>query len=98
MIRDGWPELGNIVQAYLANQPETWNTGNPKSETVGDKVNDGFYLFGHRYIWDFETMDLELQRVGFSRIKRCDKKQSDHPDLSDLDFHEDFPGILEATK
>lgn len=51
-------------------------------------LNNGFHMDGHRYIYDFETLKMSLERAGFTDIKRVPFGQSEHSELSGIDVHD----------
>ena len=72
-------------------------------------VNNFFRAWGHKYIWDFETIREVLEDVGFTGICLCSPGSSVHIDLQKMESHfktnnptDDFylveTFIVEATK
>jgi SAM-dependent methyltransferase len=59
--------------------------------------------FGHHagYVFDFETLRAELERVGFTSVTRAPTGHSDHPELDGLDLRATEGGAqlaVEATR
>ncbi|MCD6386440.1 methyltransferase domain-containing protein [Candidatus Sumerlaeota bacterium] len=99
VIRIGWPELSNILNAYFNSAPESWDTGNPESETVGDKLNDSFFLFGHRYIYDYQTLELVMGRIGYTNFQKVEWGKSKFKELNGLERNKEFKiHVIEAVK
>lgn len=99
VIRIGWPELSCIISAYSHSNSETWDTGNPESETLGDKVNDSFYLYGHKYIYDNQTLELVMQRIGFVNYRQMPWGVSAFPELNAIEQRADAKvHVIEAEK
>jgi predicted SAM-dependent methyltransferase len=99
VIRIGWPELSNVLTAYFHSSPETWDTGNPASETMGDKVNDSFYLYDHRYLYDYKTLELAMTRIGFINFTKVPWGESEHPELKGIEKNLSFRvHVIEAEK
>ncbi len=99
VIRIGWPELSNVVTAYLQSVPETWQTGNPESETLGDKLNDDFFLFGHRYLYDYQTLALVIQRIGFPNFHKVPWGKSEYRELNGIEQNKEARvHVIEAEK
>lgn len=63
-----------------------------------------FYLkktkthYYHKWMYDFESLELLLENVGFKNVKRCDYRQGKTPDLDILDTNELFSLYVEAEK
>lgn len=51
-------------------------------------LNNGFHMDGHRFIYDFESIKMSLERAGFKDIKRVPFGTSEHPELTGIDFHD----------
>jgi hypothetical protein len=68
-----------------------------------DMIRTPIGEFGHHsgYAYDFETLDAELQRAGFSPAVRCELQESDDPMLRGLEVrpeHGPLQMVLEATR
>ena len=50
--------------------------------------NFGMRLDGHQFIYDFSTLEKQLEAVGLINITRCQFGYSEHPDLRNIDFHD----------
>lgn len=73
------PDAERYMRAYCAGDREFFasvaNLGGAESalETPNAIINQMFRMGGsHRYAWDFATLELELQRAGFSNIHRSE--------------------------
>lgn len=51
-------------------------------------LNNGFHMDGHRFIYDFESIKMSLERAGFTDVKRVEFGKSDHPQLQGIDYHD----------
>jgi predicted SAM-dependent methyltransferase len=51
-------------------------------------LNNGFHMNGHKYIYDFETIQQSLHVAGFTKIKREVFGCSDYPELRGIDHHD----------
>jgi hypothetical protein len=49
--------------------------------------NQLFYLYGHRWLYDFEELRYALATAGFAAddVRRCTFRQGARPDVADLD-------------
>ncbi len=65
VLRLSFPELSFHINKYI--KQLEWDTANP-TETYGDKINDMFYSYEHKYHYDCETLKREIERVGFKKI------------------------------
>lgn len=110
VIRFVTPDLRAHVDKYLAGVAPK---GDPKAKVyqeIGltvehpiDWVRIPIASFGHHtgYLWDFQTMETELQRAGFTNIVHCEHGRSDHPELAGMDQRADEGGVqlaVEATR
>lgn len=61
-----------------------------------------FWTHIHRYNWKFlydeATLDAFLTEAGFIDVKRCHSRESEHPELRNLDHPRTMEVIMEATK
>jgi predicted SAM-dependent methyltransferase len=68
-------------------------------------INKAFRGWGHRFLYNFETLTQTLREAGFARVEQASYSQSRYPELRNLERHElyvDAPGIshlvvVEAT-
>ncbi|WP_235737224.1 class I SAM-dependent methyltransferase [Nocardioides alcanivorans] len=110
VVRMVTPDLRAHVENYLAGKVPA---GDPEAKvyqemglTVDhplDWVRIPIASFGHHegYVYDFETLKLELERVGFRDVVRCDLGESTHAALHGLDQRADEGGAqmaVEATR
>ena len=95
------PDLVFYCRAYMAGDEEAITTVLPNTKTAAEGVNSVFNDHFHRFIYDFETMKLELERAGFSEIVECAYGQSHHDGLAldtDLDSRRDSTLCVEAIR
>jgi len=59
-------------------------------ETRGSIFMSQFYEQDHKMSWDFETLFVALKKLGFRNIKRTQWRESDFPDLKQLESNEPF--------
>jgi len=67
------------------------------------EINDMFYNYEHKFIYDFESLKRVLENAGFTNVKDCALEASTHSDLLDIeahnsDFDKYFTLSVEATK
>ncbi len=51
-------------------------------------INNGFHMDGHKYLYDWQTLDQTLRIAGFGKIVRCDFGVSEHEALHGIDHHD----------
>ncbi len=108
-LRDIQPAPDEIIEAHQLR----W-LGDRYALKSGERLtpaivhNYSMWLYGHRFIYDLETITQSLTLAGFQRVTRCRFGQSDHDTLRGIDRHDgDETGrawipsmvlIVEATK
>lgn len=95
------PDLQFYCRAYLDGDVKTITTPLPNTQTTADAVNSVFNDHFHRFIYDFDTMRIELEGAGFSDIICAKYGESHHQGLAlDLDLESRRVGTLcvEATR
>lgn len=113
-IRLSMPYLEVLCCLYEVRNPDVnLNTAMEHHRTQHNKelitschfLNDFFRLWGHSFIYDEETLRMQLRRAGFSKIVRKKFVDSDEKELAVLERHADvewmknaFQLILEAQK
>jgi len=94
VIRLVTPDIRSHVEMYLAGTSSLQNAAGQHYRNVGlvvehpiDLVRIPIGSFGHHtgYVYDFETLERELQRAGFAGATRVELGQSEHPELKGLD-------------
>ncbi|MCL1825335.1 MAG: methyltransferase domain-containing protein [Betaproteobacteria bacterium] len=51
-------------------------------------INNGFHMDGHKFLYDYETLEQSLRLAGFSQIERCKFGNSRHEILRGIDKHD----------
>jgi predicted SAM-dependent methyltransferase len=114
VIRVSTPDLERLIQVYYDKNPRVslYNAmerhrkqHNRELTTACHFLNDFFRLWGHRFIYDEETLKSLFMSAGFIRIKRCRFGESRYLDLKNRERHANvdwmesaFVIICEATK
>lgn len=102
ILRFSCPDLAQYVQAYLswekdgrADKEKFTNGVNYLNYAIlGEARNDIRYLspirnsvdYGHRYYYDEQEMTRKLTAAGFRDIVRCSWRESQHPELRNLEW------------
>lgn len=111
LIRLSTPDLGIYCRGYVDPDKAFLNAHHEVLQQLSDKpvpkrpaplINQIFYLFGHRFIYDFEELQWMLQGAGFnqSSIQNCSFRQGSMPEvaLRDLEIRSDESVYIEARK
>ena len=98
IIRLGTPDLEKLLLTYRDRNPEVSlkevverhrTNHNRRCHTKAEYLNDMFRLWGHSFIYDFETLSAVLTEVGFVNITRVSFGESHEDDLRGLERHAD---------
>lgn len=96
-IRISTPDLSFLIRLY--NEPDADISKNyikhaidsyveePKVFVRSVVINNFFYSWGHRFIYDYETLSYALQTAGFEKMVRFQPFESDDPNLQNLEAH-----------
>ena len=99
VVRFSTPNLKWIVDCYITNNLEGCKEHAWCPETACRMINDNFSKWGHKYIYDREELTICFLEAGFSDIKLCEWKQSEHAEFFNIEsrfYHHDL--IMEGTK
>ena len=91
VIRTSTPDLEGMARALLERSPrdlETNRSHGYAASTHGELVNNYVYSWGHRRIYDEETLALMLEQAGFVEPRRCAFGESEHAVLRGIDRHD----------
>jgi predicted SAM-dependent methyltransferase len=98
VIRLSTPDLERLIQVYYDENPYVTlaqamerhrRKHNAVLSTACHFINDYFHLWGHKFIYDEETLLNELLKAGFVNIKRCRFGKSKYEDLAGRERHAD---------
>jgi predicted SAM-dependent methyltransferase len=91
VIRTSTPDLEGLCRVYLERDPallELHREHGYAADTHGDLVNNYFFSWDHRHIYDFEKLAALLTEAGFERIERASFGESSHALLRGVDRHD----------
>jgi len=110
VIRLVTPDVRTHVDLYLQGASSVSGALADEYRSLGvviehpiDMIRTPIGEFGHHagYVYDFETLDAELRRAGFSPAKRCNLQESDDPMLRNLEersAHGSLQMVVEAVR
>lgn len=96
VLRLTTPDLRRYVEGYLDGGRffakhrrvlRTAGVGPPMPDRPAFMFNQLFYLYGHRWIYDFEELCYVLTQAGFdpAAVRLCEFRQGARADVADLD-------------
>ncbi len=95
-IRIATPDIDKIIQLRVTEKSDLqqryvkWHidTFFPEVGVYDDifVINNAFSGFGHKFLYDENTLRTFMIKAGFSKIVRCDPGQSDDDNLRGVDF------------
>ena len=93
-IRTSTPDLEGIARSLVEHVPgdlEAHRSHGYQAATHGELVNNYVYDWGHRRLYDEETLSLMLRRAGFVEPRRYAYGESEHAALREIDRHDPHP-------
>ena len=100
-LRIAMPDLDFIIGKYNTDwKDQDWLTWPEYAfiETKGQMINMCFRSWGHKYLYNEEDLRNELIGAGFNKVIRCERSESDHSALRDLETRADSILVMEAQK
>jgi predicted SAM-dependent methyltransferase len=101
VLRVAMPDLGALVERYENSwRDQEWlkDPGYAEIDTAANMLNFALRSWGHRYVYDFDDLQVRLSAVGFSKIQRMEWGASEHEELRGLERRPDSLLIVEATR
>ena len=93
VLRLALPGLDFIISEY--------NSGNSgKFKSVCELVNACFYMYGHKYLYDYDELADSLSNLGFKIVTRQKYHESNHKHLKKIETRISYQSslIVEAVK
>jgi predicted SAM-dependent methyltransferase len=101
-IRISTPDLNFLVNLYRCDKSElhkryirwstrTFNHGTVPEDNAVFVINHFVRSWGHRFIYDEETLREAMLNAGFTNIVRCDLQESETPALRNLENEARLP-------
>jgi len=98
VIRTATPDLCYLLERYRVEWfDQTW-LRDYKFETACEMLNASFRMWGHKFLYDEETLRLCLEQSGYWEIKRCPLGYSSYSELCHLETRPESRLILEGVK
>ena len=110
LLRLSTPDLGHVIAIYTGTPEATaatratgpvmcpWKYAPGTGPTPAQFVNDAFYLWQHRHLWDEADLRALLARLGFEAIERCEPGLGSSDLTQGLETRPEGNVILEARK
>lgn len=96
VLRIGVPDFAAHVTSYLGEDP-LLDDLRPDRPTRLLALNELLYDYGHRSMWDRETLELTLREVGFADVAACRAGESVLDPAPDTPAREDGTLYVEAV-
>jgi predicted SAM-dependent methyltransferase len=103
VIRTSTPGLREAVETYLEDDQRMLElhqkriVGWCEAHDHSEWLNNTFYEWGHRHIYDEAALVKLLEEAGFAEIEGAEFGQSRHEQLRGIDTHDDGPELRHLT-
>ncbi len=102
IMRIAMPDLEDVIKNYLDPQwrelPFLNQYGMNHIKTRAELINISFRSWGHQHLYDAEELHRRLSEVGFTQVKACRLRESQHIDLQSLESRNESTLIAEVVK
>ena len=104
VLRIAMPDLETTVNEYFN---PNWKEDNAERfkkfglthiKTRAERINIAFRSWGHKWLYDREELERRLKEAGFVNIKFCNLRESDYPELRNLETRDESILIAECVK
>lgn len=93
VIRLITPDLQVLLDDYAAGRIDRWaEIWRPISPCT--MVNQGMRDWGHQFVYDLPELRLLMNEAGFSKVKSCQYKTSEHQELNGIDQRPHFGELI----
>jgi predicted SAM-dependent methyltransferase len=91
-------EQRHFLREYVRFNTETWSTDlkHVRNNQAVFVLNHNFRAWGHQFIYDYQTLEEALLRVGFEAVSRQSPQLSQDENLNGLELRQDIVGIFDA--
>jgi predicted SAM-dependent methyltransferase len=103
VIRTSTPSLRGVIDAYLGADPDILAAYRERIEgwceahNHGEMLNNTFYEWGHKHIYDEDAITELLEEAGLSEIERSEFGRSRHAVLRGIDTHDDGEALRDLV-
>lgn len=100
VLRIAMPDLEHLVRHYLAEWREQPWLSDPAYDWIDSParmLNQAFYGWGHRYLYDRAELMLRLRKAGFHEISPRGWSESPFPELQGIETRDESLLIVEAV-
>jgi len=94
VVRIATPDLGRLVDLFHTHSSDhtaylEWIAGlnHPESTRPCVVINNAFYNWGHKFLYDFETLQSIILNAGFGSVKIFEVGKSDKVELRGIESH-----------
>lgn len=104
VMRISMPDLLFCVNMYL---DDNWKENNKEFlekfglnfvQTKAEMININFRQWGHKWLYDWSELDRRLREAGCVDVKRGNFRESDYPELKNLETRNESTLIAEVQK
>ena len=104
VMRIAMPDLRACIDTYLDDDWKEHNKaflkkfGMDHIKTKAEMLNINFRNWGHKWLYDWEELERRLKDVGFAKIEQKKLRQSNYPELKNLETRNESILIAEVIK
>lgn len=94
VIRISTPDLAKLIEDYRSGNLASMPHGGWFPKTLCRMVNEGMHLWGHQFLYDEAELTGALAEAGFTNIRRVKWRESDTPELQNLESRPDVGDLI----
>ncbi|HSX29867.1 MAG TPA: methyltransferase domain-containing protein [Candidatus Saccharimonadales bacterium] len=102
VLRIATPNLTEVVEQYASlpidKDPTIKRFKLTYIKTPAERINIAFREWGHKWLYDTEELKRRIEEAGYTKIKFCKLRESEYPELRNLEIREESNLIAEITK
>lgn len=99
VLRVATPDLDFLCERYLSDwDNQDWLKTQPEISNRCLMLNNIFYGWGHRFLYNEQQLSNLFVSCGFSDISKCELGQSKYEELRNLETRLDSKLVMEAKK
>lgn len=106
-LRISTPDLNTILRLYTCRSENygadyiEWITNHFTGNSIKDPVivvNTAFHNWGHRFLYDFDFLKVQLTKCGYTEVGRFSYSQSNDFNLQNIERHHENVGNLSMVQ